>query len=76
MFFGLHKEECGRVHAVAQAGRFGAIVEYMTQVGAATAAIHFGAHHAVTFVFRFFYIVFFDRLPETGPAGAAVKFGG
>src|SRR5205814_224155 len=39
----LHKLQGGGVHAVAQAGRRGAIVEHVAQVGVAARAKHLGA---------------------------------
>src|SRR5256885_1530680 len=62
------------VHAVAQARGLGAVVEDMAQVAAAAAAMHLGAQHAVGAVLaRGHGLV--QRLPEAGPAGAAVELG-
>jgi hypothetical protein len=44
-FFFRHEVEGGRVHAVAQAGGFGAVVEDVAEVGVAFAAEDFGSGH-------------------------------
>src|SRR5271168_4607969 len=62
------------VHAVAQAGRLGAIVEDVAQVPATAAAEHLGARHSVAVVLPLEDGVV-HRFPEARPAGAAVEFG-
>src|ERR1700730_98047 len=65
------------VHAIAQAGGRGAVVEYMTQVSIAETARDGVADHAEAGIAGFQNIFFGDGLPETGPAGAGFKlFGG
>src|ERR1700687_2559943 len=61
------------VHAIAQAGGRGAVVEYVTQVGIAETARDGGADHAEAGIAGFQNIFFGDGLPETGPAGAGFK---
>src|SRR6185369_303283 len=63
------------IHAIAQAGRLGSIIEDMTQVTAASPAMNRRPDHAVGCVFgRADGIV--QRRPEAWPAGAAVEFRG
>src|SRR3954447_11791048 len=61
------------VDAVAQACRRGTVGEYVAQVAAAAAAMHFRARHAVARV-----VGALDRaglrIVEAGPAGAAFEF--
>jgi hypothetical protein len=60
------------VHAIAQAGRFGTVVEYMPQMAAAAPAQYFVARHAERLVGpRDDRVI--QRLPETRPAGAAIE---
>ncbi|KAG1242681.1 hypothetical protein G6F65_022888 [Rhizopus arrhizus] len=61
------------VHAVAQAGRAGAVVEDVPQVAAAVGAMDRGADHAEAAV-PGFADGGRQRLPEAGPAGTAVEF--
>ena len=63
------------VHAVAQAGRLGAVVEHVAQMPAAAPAVHLGARHEEALVDgRADGVV--ERLVEARPAGAAVELGG
>ena len=62
------------VHAIAQARGLGAVVEDMAQMAAAAAAMHFGADHHLAGVGLGEHGAG-QRLPEAGPAGAAVVFG-
>src|SRR5271169_3763601 len=61
------------VHAVAQAGRFGPIVEDVTEMAAAAAAMNLGAQHAEGAVLGCADGVL-QRLVKTRPAGAALEF--
>src|SRR5579871_5987716 len=67
-----HQREA--VHAVAQAGRLGAVIEDVAEMAAATAAVHLGTDHAEGTVLRFANRVL-ERLIEARPAGAAFEFG-
>src|SRR5690349_18265280 len=62
------------VHAVAQPGRPGPVVEDVAEVSAAAPAVHFGAQHAERAVAALGHSVR-QRLPEARPAGAAVELG-
>src|SRR5689334_12669891 len=68
------KHQRETVHAIAQAGRLRAIVEDVTEMAAATAAMHLGAQHAEGAVFRLADRVL-QRLIEARPAGAAFELG-
>src|ERR1700712_1363509 len=75
------RRRCGRmkyqrktVHAVAQAGRLRAVVEEMTEMAAAAAAVNFGPQHSKGAVFGLADRVL-ERLIKTRPAGAALEFG-
>src|SRR5947207_164443 len=61
------------VNAVAQAGRLRPVVEDVTEMAAATAAVNFGAQHSEGAVFGLADGVF-ERLVKTRPAGAAFEF--
>src|SRR5229473_2465934 len=61
------------IHAVAQAGRLRPIVEDVTEMAAATAAVNFGPQHPESPVFGFANGVL-QRLVETRPAGTALEF--
>src|SRR3981081_4481572 len=61
------------VHAVAQAGRLRPIVEDVTEMAAAAAAVNFGSQHPKGAVFGLADGVL-ERLIETRPAGAALEF--
>src|SRR5712664_2391524 len=61
------------VHAVAQAGRLRPIVENVTEMAAAAAAVDFGPQHPEGAVFGLADGVV-ERLIETRPAGAALEF--
>ena len=67
------KLQCDAVDAVAQAGRLGAIFEDMALMPLAACAMDFGPgknHSVIGCGFDHFGV---DRLPEAGPAGAAVE---
>src|ERR1700722_685369 len=61
------------VHAVAQAGRLRPIVENVTEVTTAAAAVNFGPQYPEGAIFMLAHRVV-ERLPKTRPAGAALKF--
>src|SRR5712671_4128121 len=61
------------VHAVAQAGRLRPIVEDVTEMAAAAAAVNFSPRHPKGAVFRLADGVV-ERLIKTRPAGAALEF--
>src|SRR4051812_22015612 len=62
------------VHAVAQAGRLRPIIEEVTEMAAAAAAVDFGTQHPKGAVFGLAERVL-ERLIKTRPAGAALEFG-
>src|SRR4051794_20377434 len=62
------------VHAVALAGRRRAVVEHVTEMAAAAAAMHFRARDAERAVFAGRHGVI-ERRPETRPAGVAIELG-
>src|SRR5580692_1669602 len=62
------------VHAVAQAGRLRPVVEDVTEMAAAAAAMNFGPQHPEGAVFGLADRVV-ERLIEARPAGAALEFG-
>src|SRR5712672_3213173 len=61
------------VHAVAQAGRLRPVVEDVTEMAAAAAAVNFGAQHPKGAVLGLADGVL-ERLIEARPAGAAFEF--
>src|SRR6478752_981108 len=61
------------VNEVAQAGRFRPVVEDVTEMAAAAAAVNFGARHPEGAVFGLAHRVL-ERLVKTWPAGAAFEF--
>src|ERR1700686_5785476 len=67
------KHQRKTVHAVAQAGRLRPVVEDVTEMAAATAAVNFGARHPEGPVFGLADGVL-ERLVKTWPAGAAFEF--
>src|SRR4030088_701363 len=67
------KHQGEAVHAVAQAGWLRSIVEHMTEMTAAAAAVNFGPRHPKGPVFGLADGVF-QRLVKTRPAGAALEF--
>ena len=67
------KDQPKTVDAVTQAGRFRPVVEDMAEMAAATAAVDFGAQHAVGAVVGLADGVI-ERLVKTRPAGAALEF--
>src|SRR6185437_16657617 len=62
------------VHAVAQACRLRTVVEDMTKVAAAAAAMHLGPRHPEGSVFRGADGII-ERLEKARPAGAALELG-
>src|SRR5258708_5478819 len=69
-----HEAERGGVHAIAQAGGAGAVVEKGAEVGVAETAGDFVAGHAETVVSGNKNVFLRDWRPEAGPAGARFKF--
>src|SRR6267143_4590618 len=67
------KDQRKAVHAVAQAGRLRPIVENVTEMAAAAAAVDFGPQHPEGAVFGLADGIV-ERLIETRPAGAALEF--
>src|SRR5260370_40813737 len=61
------------IHAVAQAGRLRPIVEDVTEMAAAAAAVNFGPQYPESPVFGLADGVV-ERLVKTRPAGAALEF--
>ena len=72
----LHEAERGGVHAVAEPGGFGAVVEEVSEVRVAFGAGDCGADHTKSRVADFGYVLFDDGSPVAGPSGARVEFGG
>src|SRR3984957_3311650 len=66
-----HQREA--VDAVAQPGRLRPVVEHVTEMAAAAAAMNFGSYHAQGAVFGLADGVF-KRLIKARPAGAALEF--
>src|ERR1700733_1810577 len=60
------------VHAIALSGRTWAIVEHVTQMAAAFAAMYFGTHHEEATILRNADRTF-QRLEKARPAGAAFE---
>src|ERR1039457_6990039 len=69
----LHEVERGRVHAVAQAGGLGAVIEEVAQVRVTLDAPHLRALHADAAVGVDLDVLFGNGRPEAGPAGARVE---
>src|SRR5665213_2286513 len=67
--------QCGRVHAIAKAGRLRPIIEDVTQMRIATRTGNRGARYEHGRVADLRHIEFRDRLPEARPAGAGIEFG-
>lgn len=67
--------QCRRVEAIAQPRGWWAIFENVAQVGIASAAHHFHAAHEQRIIHDQRDMVFIDRLPEAGPAGARIELG-
>src|SRR2546427_11564051 len=63
-----------RVHAIAVAGRLGAVRQHVPEVAAAAAARDLGATHPKSTVFMQLHGAPLDRLPETRPAGPRLEF--
>src|SRR5260370_33914943 len=68
------KHQRKTVHAVAQAGRLRPIVEHVTEMATATAAVNFGPQHPKSAVLGFAEGVF-ERLIKGRPSGAALQLG-
>jgi hypothetical protein len=60
---------------MAHACWFGAIVEYMTQMGIATGAGDFVTRHAMRIIGTDMYAFGGIGFPEAGPSGAGIEFG-
>ena len=73
--FLLHKLQGHAVHTVAQACRFGTIIENVPNVGIAASALHFSPCFRKAVVNLFAHILFGNRRPETRPAGSRIKLG-
>src|ERR1700733_3161980 len=67
--------ERGRVDAIAQSGRAGAIVEYMPEVTIAARAQHFGSDHAVADVALLVDMALRRGRGKARPAAAGIEFG-
>src|ERR1700686_3339645 len=65
----------GRIDAVAQAGRAGAIFEHVAEMTVALRAQHLGADHAVGHVALLVDVALGCRLGETWPAAAGIELG-
>src|SRR5690242_15372675 len=72
--FARYKLQCSGVHAVAQAGRRGSIIEDVSEMGTAVPATSLCARHERTAVLVQREVVFIHRLKETRPAGSGVEF--
>src|SRR5690606_22061773 len=66
-------QRCG-IDAVAQAGRWRAVVEDVAEMGIADVADDFGAYHAVAAVDLFLHHRRIQRLEVAGPAAAGFEF--
>src|SRR5258708_27253365 len=67
--------ESDAVDAIAQAGRLGTVIEDVTQMTAAAAAVNCGSHHAEGRILGR-HDRSLNRRPEAWPAGSAVEFRG
>src|SRR5690348_5132426 len=67
--------EGGRVEAIAQAGRFGPVLEDMAEMGVAAAAQHLDPPHEQAAVVLGGDAVLGHRRPEARPAGAGIELG-
>ena len=74
-FFSAQELQRHAVHAVAQAGGLGPVVEHVAEMAAAATAMHLGAQHEQAAVAGGADGVV-ERRVEAGPAGAAVELGG
>src|SRR5579862_9322199 len=63
-----------RVHAIAQTGGFGAVIEDVTEMRVAEGADDFVAAHSKTQIYFCGDVFFGDGRPEAGPAGSRVEF--
>jgi hypothetical protein len=70
----LYKLKRGGIHAVAQASRFWAVVENVSEVRVASLAEHFVSLHSVTVISLADDIGFRDWRPEAWPASTRLKF--
>jgi len=68
------KLQGNRIDAVTLVGGLRAVVEHMTEVGAAGAAHHLSPFHDVTVVGLGINVFWRDGLPEAWPACAGIKF--
>ena len=71
----LNETERQRVHAVAESGRFGTVIEEMAEMCVAQPAQNLNASHIERKVGVFAHILLGNRLPEAGPARARLEFG-
>jgi hypothetical protein len=70
----IHKGQSGGVKAETQPGGGRTVIENMAQMGSAARAEDLGAMHAKAVVVSADDIFLGDRLEETGPPGARIKF--
>src|SRR5258708_38972323 len=69
-----HKFQRDRIHAVAQAGRIGAVVKNMPQMSVAPRALHFALQDAQVEIISLVHIFSCQHCPKTRPAGTRFKF--
>jgi hypothetical protein len=74
--YSLREAQRGGIHAVAEVGWFGAVVEDMAEVGIAFGAGNRGADHAEGCVADFGYVFAGDGCPEAGPSCTRFEFRG
>src|SRR5665811_640875 len=67
-----HKTEGGRIHTVAQPGRWRTVLKDMTQMRIGLCAADFSEDRKPAPVLAFDYSIRSERLGETGPAGTRV----
>lgn len=72
--FGFFEIEDHAIDAIAKAGGGRTVFKYVSEVGLAAAALHFGAVHAVAVVGQIDDAGFADGSVEAGPTAAAFKF--
>src|SRR5581483_4976483 len=68
------KHQRETVHAIAQAGRLGAVIEDVAEMAAAAAAVDLGSEHAEGAILGLADRIL-ERLVEARPASAALEFG-
>ena len=73
--FGRFEVKCQSIHAVAQAGWFGAVVKHVTQVPTAHVAQDFGTCHAQLTIYFFIDVFRIKGLVETWPARTRFELG-